>query len=339
MMKPGIRYISLGIIAAWIAYFLAGCSSSRVSPGATQAAGEAAPLTSATSQVGPTQAPAVIDTPLPASNPLPAATLEATAASPTVFPAASETPAGVFTKTPASNPASNPATPTADITKSPEDFDSAIRILSPGPASKVTSPILFRALIKPGPTGLVEVALLGEDGRLLMRDVRYYDVSPGQALNVGMKIQYEITAVAEAGRIQISTVDKQDRLLALDSVNVLLLSIGDSDINPPEDGSPSILIQEPDPGAFIQGGVVHVAGLARLGIIRPLMVDFKTADGRIIATRQVNVTHAAGGYGSFSIDVPYTVIDSTSTRLSVWAPGDRIPGTVYLYSLEVMLSP
>jgi hypothetical protein len=69
------------------------------------------------------------------------------------------------------------------------------------------------------------------------------------------------------------------------------------------------------------------------------MVDFKTADGRIIGTRQVNVIDAAGTYGSFSIDVPYMVSESTAARLSIWSPGDRIPGIVHLSSLEVMLSP
>jgi hypothetical protein len=215
-----------------------------------------------------------------------------------------------------------------------------IQILSPGPGSKVVSPFLLRAALIPGPNGVVRIELLGEDGRLLMREVKVYNLSPGARISLGSEVKFEISAVAEAARAQILVEDNHGRTMALASVDLILLSIGDADINPVVDTLENIIIEEPNPNALIQGGQVLVSGLARLRGDQPLLIEIQTDDGRVVGTRQVSVVSPqGGGHGTFAIDVPYTLSATTRARLFIWERGARIPGIAHLSSLEVVLSP
>lgn len=231
-------------------------------------------------------------------------------------------------------------TPPATWAPPPNVPFGTIQILNPGPFSRIISPLLLKAYLLPGENGRVQVELLGEDGRVLMREVRTYNSPPGARVTMGAEISYEITAVAETGRIQISTVDGEGRTSALASVDVILLSVGESDLNPAGDNFEAIVIQQPASNALIQGGTMRVAGLARPRSEKPLMIELHTNEGKIVGTRQVAVDVSdAGKYGSFAIDVPYNISAPTQVRLMVWERGDRIPGIVHLSSLEVLLSP
>jgi hypothetical protein len=215
-----------------------------------------------------------------------------------------------------------------------------IQILNPGPLSRVTSPFLLRAYLLPGESGRAQIELLGEDGRVLMREIKIYGSPPGARVTMGMEVSFEITAAAELGRIQISTADENGRTSALASTDIILLSVGEADYNPAGDNYEAITIQQPDPNALIQGGTMRVSGLARPRSERPLMIELHTEEGKIVGTRQVAVeSSGAGQYGNFAIDVPYNISAPTRVRLMVWERGDKIPGIVHLSSLEVLLSP
>jgi hypothetical protein len=186
----------------------------------------------------------------------------------------------------------------------------------------------------------VRIELLGEDGRLLMREVKVYDVPANQAVLFGQEIAFTISAVAETARLQVIVEDEHGRLAAVGSLDLLLLSLGNSDLNQPGDGLEDIVIAEPKGNALIQGGVLRVAGLARLHDPQPLLIELQASDGKIVGTRQVAVAPVPGSsYGAFEIDVPYAVSATTRVRLAVWEPGVDIPGILHLSSLEVMLSP
>ena len=217
---------------------------------------------------------------------------------------------------------------------------SDIQILSPGPSSKVISPFIMRAAVKPGPGSVVLIELLGEDGRILVREVRNLQSAQNEWISLGSEVEFGINAVAESGRIQISVEDEHGRLKSLSSVDLILQSIGEQDLNQPRDQLTNIYIESPKPNRLIQGGTMRVEGLARTRSTQPLMIEIRTSDGRIVGTRQVSVTPSPGSaYGAFAIDVPYTVDSTNKVRVQVWEPGDRIPGIINLSSLEVSLSP
>lgn len=269
------------------------------------------------------------DTPEPQASPTPAPT-----GSP---PDATEAPpgeAGGSTEVPPTE------TPTLAVTPPGELPFARIQINSPGPSSVVISPFLMRAYLLPGPSGVVRVELLGEDGRLLMREVRNYQYERGARITMGLEVAFEIPGAAELARLQISVEDEFNRVMGVSSVDLLLLSAGQADLNPAGDLQEAIVIEEPSPNVLVQGGTLRVSGWARPRTEKPLMIELQTNEGTIVGSRQVAVQGANDGHhGIFAIDVPYSVSEPTRVRLVVWERGERIPGVAELTSMEVMLSP
>jgi hypothetical protein len=253
-------------------------------------------------------------------------------------PSPSETMTGTPdgpTATPYTLPPS--ATPTA-ISELPE---SEIQILNLGPLSRVTSPITLSAYLKTGGDGRVVVELLGEDRRVLFREVKSVRTVPaGSWVPLKMALEYEISAAAEAGRLQIYVADQNKNTTALSSIPLILLSIGQDDIYPPQDRLAPIVIQSPHKKALIQGGKVQVSGLVRGDPDQPLMVRLILPDGSEAGARLAGVTPPEQGeYSSFQVEVPYTVSKATRALLTVSQGEAGINDVVQLASVEVMLSP
>lgn len=173
-----------------------------------------------------------------------------------------------------------------------------------------------------------------------MREVRSYQSLESEWISLGVEVEFGINAVAEAGRIQIGVLDEQGRLKSLNSIDLILLSMGNKDLNQPTDQLENIFIESPRANTLIQGGTMRVSGHARLRSTQPLRIEILTNDGRIVGTRQVSITPTPGSaYGTFAIDVPYSIDYTSKVRLQIWEPGERIPGPITLSSLEVILSP
>jgi hypothetical protein len=82
------------------------------------------------------------------------------------------------------------------------------------------------------------------------------------------------------------------------------------------------------------------AGLTRTRTRKPMMIEIRAGDGRIVPTKQVSLTPSPGiAFGSSAIDVPCIAKYTNSVRVQVWRPGDCIPGIIDLLSLEVYLNP
>jgi hypothetical protein len=242
--------------------------------------------------------------------------------------------------TPTSSPSPMPTQSSLDSPPPANVPPSGVQILNPGSGSKVISPFTLRASIKPGSDSVVRIELLGEDGRLLMREVRDYPSLDTEWVNMGSQISYGTNAVSETGRLQISVEDEHGRLKEISSVDLILLSLGTQDLYHPADQLENIVIESPQANTLIQGDTMRVSGLARPRSTQPLMIEIQTSDGRIVGTRQVAVTFSTGSiYGTFTIDVPFNVGTTNRVRLKVWEPGYIIPGIVDLSSLEVILSP
>lgn len=260
------------------------------------------------------------------------------AASLGITPKPTSLPTGVApedTLTPTLRPTPTPSpTPTLAI------LEEAIQILSPGPQSRLVSPLHLNTYFKPGLDGRVQIELVGEDSRLLLRKVYTYNLDVGR-IYLTEDFPFEIRQVGETARLQISTFDTFNRLLAFNSVDLVLLSFGENDINPAGNLSERILIAEPASNKLIQGGNLVVSGQARPSSDLPLLVELTTSTGKVVGYRQASVTPSAdGSYVPFSVEVPYAVTEPTWVRLSVREDsGGRIGGTIYLTSLEVLLSP
>jgi len=322
------------IWAFLVAYLAAGCASLSGPPLPTLLPTDVLPTVIAlTLQAGEQSAMNAFETATPPqdtapveTNPpeeTPAVTSAENAAVSTLQPTVTEPPAPQPTAT------TNPQAPVADI-----------QIFRPGELSRLISPLHVAAYLKPGAGGHVFIELFGEQGQLLFREVKAYNTPPGARVNLSMDLTFEIASVAEVGRLVVSVKDAQDRLVALNSVDLILLSVGEEDINPSSALQQTIIIEQPEPLTLVQGGKVIVSGLTRSDPEISLRAEFIDEQGSVVGMRLVGVSPSlTGDYNLFAAEVPYSVEKFTPVRLIVYETGSPISPFRNLSSLELSLSP
>ncbi|MBN1536162.1 MAG: hypothetical protein JW908_05470 [Anaerolineales bacterium] len=216
-----------------------------------------------------------------------------------------------------------------------------IEIRTPGHLSRVASPIPVYAILKPGYDRRVRVELFGEDQRILVRQIVSipYINREGEGI-LSVNLNFEIPGTAEAARLAISTEDEYGRMVALNSIPLILISIGESDIIPALDMRQPIFIQQPTPKTLIQGDTVMVSGRAHPDGDEFIMIQFVGQDGKVVGKRVCSLSEPdASDYGLFMIDVPFTVTESTPVLMIVWQSQDGFSNIIHLTSQEVLLSP
>ena len=202
------------------------------------------------------------------------------------------------------------------------------------------SPLDVSLRLTCGDGKVIRIELYGEDGRLLARDVRNYSKVPWEAARIGMKLDFEISAAAELGRLVIIAEDAYGRLIEINSMNLILLSQGMTELNPPSGLQARIIIQDPTEQTLIQGGRLIISGRARPESNQPLRVMLVGEDGRILGQRLAGITILVpGDYGTFLAEVPYTVTEVTPALLTIFEEGGTISSTSFLTSLKVLLAP
>jgi len=212
----------------------------------------------------------------------------------------------------------------------------AVQFMSPGPMSKLVSPIQLVAKVVAGESEKVQIDLYGEDGRLLSRAVRLLGRRTKGAL-LSLKITFEIRAAAELGRITISTLDESGRIQALNSVRVLLLSSGVNEINPPGDLSEPVLVFSPVAEQTVSGGVLNIRGDIWPFSIQPVVLELLSPTGKSVGLRMITVNDINPQL--FETSIPYKVTEPMSARLIIRQSDDRMPGRFYVYSQVVLLNP
>jgi hypothetical protein len=211
--------------------------------------------------------------------------------------------------------------------------------------SKIASPLELVANLHTYPSGSYHVEIWAEplqsggEARLLYREVIRIISNPVPFLYLDPDIPFELSRVSEFGQLRLSVLDLYGRLASVNSVDLILLSMGDSDITPEGYQTESIVIREPTPNHLIQGGKVIVSGEVHPSE-SSLLAELVTYDGVKVGYANYFVTpDLNGGYVPFTFEVPYTVATPTWVRLQISENGVRIPGVEHLSSVEVLLSP
>ncbi|MFO8035772.1 MAG: hypothetical protein R6U57_03990 [Anaerolineales bacterium] len=217
-----------------------------------------------------------------------------------------------------------------------------IQILNPGSLSKIISPIRLHAYLHPGTDGKVRVILYGEDGRVLVQRIIRYDAPPKTKVYLKLDLRFEIPGVAETGRLAITTRDEYGRVIALASTDVILLTKGDTDINPPTDLYEKIVIEEPLPDILIQGGKIIVKGYTRCVESDRLYVELVNYQGDVVGSEFVGISEKelGLGYHFYAGEVPYEVGSSgTWVRVQISALDDDLSGVLHTSSVRVLITP
>jgi hypothetical protein len=323
------------------------CSSLQTTPISTSfPPGYIPTVIELTVQAGHTDEPTttLVVTPadFPPASPNPHASSTLLAFNPTTT--SSPAPSATSTVVPSATP-NRRATLTPTITRTPPIPNADVLISEPGPMSKVSSPIKLRANLRSVPSGTyilelwIEPLHEGEEPRLLYKDVRRLISNPVDWVYLDESIEFELSRVSEFGQLRVSMYDIYGRPISINSVDLLLLSMGTSDITPSGGRTEQIVIREPTPNQLIQGGKVIVSGLAKPAEDF-LLVELVAADSTVVGYRQVFVTPSPdGSYVPYAVEVPYQVDTATWVRLRVSESGTRITGIEYLSSVEVLVSP
>lgn len=254
------------------------------------------------------------------------ATATALAALPIESPTQTSSPTLTFTPAPTFIPTSIPLHKL-----------SAIEIQAPGPMSRVVSPINLRMNIQTGSSKRVQIDLYGEDGRLLSRTLKRNVPTSNRGILQTAKITFEISGAAEVGRVTVSTFDKEGRIQSLNSVRVLLLSSGVSEITPAGNPSEPVGVVEPVVDEPVSGGVLTVRGDVWPFNLQPVVLELIDPEGKSIGLRILSVTTIQPQL--FEATIPYKVTEPTPARLTIRQDDDRMPGLFYVYSQEVLLNP
>ncbi|NWG07246.1 MAG: hypothetical protein HXY35_11250 [Chloroflexi bacterium] len=260
-----------------------------------------------------------------------AATETANASIPTESPVASLEP--TFTAPPALT--ATPL-PTSTSTAIPEHKRAAIQILAPGPMSKVVSPIQLKMDVISGDSSTVQIDLYGEDGRLMSRELKRVIPNPTGSYQL-IKIPFEILGAGELGRVTVSTTDKAGRIVALNSVHVLMISSGSNEITPAGNPFEAVGVFSPRLSEPAFGGVLTVRGDVWPFNLQPIIFELLGPDGQSISLRIVTVNGIQPQL--FETEIPYKVSGPTLARLSIRQEDDRISGPFYVYSQEILLNP
>lgn len=232
-----------------------------------------------------------------------------------------------------------PPTPLSTPVEQPIAGSAAIQFYSPGPLSKVTSPLSFYGYAIPGDKSLATVELYGEDGRLLASELLRLGQGARWAF-FSWSFAFEVRGVGELGRLSFSTRDAYGRLTALQSLHLLLLSVGPQSINLPEEPKERCQIETPTTRQVLSQGRVLVRGKMRPYNDLPLVIALVGRDGSILSSQTIRVVPDPRDlYVPFSAELPYSVSSFTDVLLTVQQSDHRIPGLFYLYSRQIYLNP
>lgn len=229
------------------------------------------------------------------------------------------------------------AGPTPTYTPGPSIPLAAIQINAPGPMSRVASPLEIHALVVAGASHRVEVDLFGEDGGLIGRSLLVVPGYPGgDGLNI--KMPFEIRAAGESATVQISTKDAHGRIQSLNAVQILLISTGASQINPPGNNIyERVAFYDLPVDDHISGGTLAVEGRYAPVNNKPTILELVADDGTSLGLRVLNLTGSDGQH--FETTIPYKVKQLTAARLYLYQDDEVIQGRAYVYSQPLALEP
>lgn len=232
----------------------------------------------------------------------------------------------------------NFATNTPTPTLNPDQF--LLRIVSPGPMSKVVSPVELIVHIAPEYTGTTNIELIGEDGVKLVGKMGFKTYSNiGYYTRIDEKIEFEIRGAAEVARLQISTFDIRGHMQAFNSVRLLLQAVGENELTPSNAVQDRILLRYPIEGDEVGGSSMPVMGEFQPANDLPIVLELIDGDGVVLDSRLLQLGPADGKYQQFTTSIPFQVSKKTAVRLVIRQSDDRIEGLSYLFSRRLVLVP
>ena len=210
--------------------------------------------------------------------------------------------------------------------------------------SSLISPVKLQVMLVSGRSQIVKVDLLGENGALLQRGIDRVNRNLSGNYR-SFEMAFEIRAVSEKGYIRISSKDDHGRIENLNTMPVLLYSIGDSQINPVGNMIyERISLDGLKDGDEVSGGVVNLNGRIWPVNDSPVFVEMLLDNGSPISSRVLNFNGT--DTQDLKTTLPYKVTEPTKVRLTFrqdnpdLTDGDpELKKLTYVYTMELTLNP
>ena len=216
-----------------------------------------------------------------------------------------------------------------------------IQVEKPGEMSRLTSPFLVMASVYPGDQGMVNVQLIGEDGRLMSDQMIQLTQVDSGWVSLATEIKFESLSAGESALLILSTRDFYGRRIAQVGVPALLLQIGESELENPQFTKQPVVLKAPVAGGFAKKGSLHIEGVVHLYNDNPIILELFTQTGGIVANKPLFVTRSEGvDFVPFALDVPYSVTRRTPVRLTIRQASEISSSVdIFLYSQLIFLDP
>ncbi len=219
----------------------------------------------------------------------------------------------------------------------PERGEEAIAILSPGPGSRVVTPLQVEGIADPTFEQVLVVRLLTADGTELARQSTTIEAEIGQRGPFAAEVPFTVSGEQQAFVQLFASSARDGGITHLASTGITIADSGETTIVSGEADAPEqIAIFQPENNATISGGTVHVEGFALASFEQTLIVDLQDADGNVIATMPIIVEAPdLGQPGPFSADLSFDMPSAGPGRIVVRDPSPAFGGDVHLSSVEV----
>ncbi len=230
-----------------------------------------------------------------------------------------------------------PAAPATDVGQRP---DEAILILSPGPGSRLTSPIQLQGMADPAFEQTLEVRLLADDGSQLAARPTIIHADAGQRGPFELDVPFSVGQPRQAFLQVFSSSPRDGGVTHLASVGVQLAPSGSPDVRPAQSHPEQVAIRQPQVGATVGGGRLHVEGFGLAGFEGTLLIAVYDAEGNRLDEQPVIVNAPDMGQpGPFEADLNYNLAQPGPGRVVVRDVSPAFGGDTHLASVEVRLQP
>jgi hypothetical protein len=227
--------------------------------------------------------------------------------------------------------------PTQTFTPQPRIPLARIQFLTPGPMSRIVSPLQLQMVVASGDSEIIQIDLFGEDGRLLRRIVdRVTQHQTG--VYATYKIPFEIRAAAETALLQVSTRDDLGRMQSLNSLPLILLSSGSTEVTPAGNViyEHAVIFSPKDKASAVNGDLA-VEGSFWPFNTQPVFLELILPDKSVLTTRVLTLEGLETQ--EFSTTLPYKVTEPTLARLSIKQIDPVLNAPIYVYTQEITLNP
>jgi len=256
---------------------------------------------------------------------------------------------GLQSPTPTDSPTSLPPQASATIPlltssptspSEPTEPEEAILILEPGPGSRLTSPVHVAGIADPTFEQTLIVRIVLDDGSELTILPLTIAADIGQRGPFAGDIHFSVDGERHA-LIQVYDQSARDGgIVHLASVGVILLLEGPEEIVSVDPHPEAIVIDQPEFGATVSGGIAHVEGFGLASFEGTLIIEVHDAEGNIVGLQPIIVKAPDWGFpGPFSADVPYEVAAEGPGRIVVIDPLPVFDGLGHISSVEITLAP